>query len=64
MVALPQVETELAMDFTSGYVLRGIDKVPAQGTEAPWKLEQSYFYDLIQLSWGSLGSKTMEFAKL
>jgi cation diffusion facilitator CzcD-associated flavoprotein CzcO len=33
------------MDFTSGYVLRGLDQLPRQGDREPWRLRQSYLRD-------------------
>lgn len=33
------------LDFTPGYVLRVIDKLPKMGDKKPWKIEQNYFYD-------------------
>ena len=34
------------MDFTSGYVLRALDRLPRQGDRAPWMLKQNYLTDL------------------
>jgi cation diffusion facilitator CzcD-associated flavoprotein CzcO len=42
----PDVEEEPVMDFTSGYVLRGLDKLPKQGSREPWRLRQNYLVDL------------------
>ncbi len=53
-------ETPL-LDFTSGYVLRSLHLLPKQGAEAPWKLYQNYFLDLLSLRHGSLRDEAMEF---
>jgi monooxygenase len=33
------------LDFTPGYVMRVLDKLPKMGNKKPWKIEQNYFYD-------------------
>ena len=38
-------ETEPFVDFSSGYFQRVMDQFPRQHTEAPWKLNMSYFTD-------------------
>lgn len=42
----PAVEPRPFMDFSSGYVLRGLDKLPRQGDRAPWLLKQNYVTDV------------------
>jgi cation diffusion facilitator CzcD-associated flavoprotein CzcO len=42
----PDVEEQPIMDFTSGYVLRALDKLPKQGDREPWRLRQNYVADL------------------
>ena len=49
------------LDFTSGYVQRGLGKFPQQGSKAPWKLKQSYAHDLMMLKFGSV-EQGMEFS--
>jgi len=34
------------MDFTPGYVLRALDRLPVQGDREPWRLRQNYLHDL------------------
>jgi monooxygenase len=41
----PSVPTEPFMDFTSGYVVRALDRLPTQGDREPWRLRQSYLRD-------------------
>jgi monooxygenase len=45
-VRQPDVDAEPIMDFTSGYVLRALDKLPKQGSREPWRLRQNYLVDL------------------
>ncbi len=52
----------MSIGLESGYIKRSIDKFPKEGAVAPWKLQQSYFLDLLQLRYGSLKSKHMEFS--
>lgn len=50
-----------AFDFTSGYVQRGIDRFPQQGTRKPWRLHQNYAKDIMMLRHGSLDDGVLEF---
>jgi monooxygenase len=43
------VEEESLLALNSGYVLRSLDKLPRQGTRAPWRLKQNYVADLRML---------------
>ncbi len=58
----PTLGAEPALDFTSGYVQRSIDKFPKQGTRAPWKLYQNYALDIVSLKFGKIEDGTMEFS--
>ena len=51
------------LDFSSGYVQRGIDQFPKQGTKTPWKLHQNYALDLVSLRFGSVDDGVMQFSK-
>jgi monooxygenase len=59
----PSVTEEPFVDFTSGYVLRAIDKFPKQGSRAPWRLYQNYARDIVALRYGSLEDGAMVFSK-
>ncbi len=37
------------IDFSSGYILRAIEKFPKQGSKAPWRLYQNYARDILSL---------------
>ena len=55
------MESELALDFTSGYVQRSVHLLPKQGDHKPWKLYQNYFLDFLSLKLGSLQDESIEF---
>jgi len=57
----PDIREEPALNFTSGYVQRGLDTLPHQGNKRPWKLYQNYLLDLLMLRFGGLNDGTMEF---
>jgi monooxygenase len=59
----PGVTEEPVIDFTSGYVQRGLDQLPRQGNRKPWKLHQNYARDLLALRFGRLDDGTMQFTK-
>jgi monooxygenase len=50
------------MDFSSGYVQRAIDRLPKQGSKAPWRLYQNYALDVLSLRFGSVTDEAIEFA--
>ena len=58
----PTVTEEPLIDFSSGYVLRAIDKFPRQGSKTPWKLYQNYALDLMTLRYGPVDDGAMEFS--
>jgi monooxygenase len=56
--------TELpALHFTSGYVKRGIDVLPKQGSKKPWKLHQNYLLDMLSLRFARLNDGAMRFGR-
>jgi monooxygenase len=58
----PSVRDEPFIDFTSGYVLRAIDRFPRQGSKAPWRLYQNYARDIVALRHGKLEDGAMVFS--
>jgi len=58
----PSVTEEPLIDFSSGYVLRSIDRFPKQGSRAPWRLYQNYARDLVLLRFGAIEDDAMEFS--
>jgi monooxygenase len=57
----PSVRERPFLDFTSGYVQRGLARLPKQGSKAPWKLRQNYLLDLLSLRYGKVDDGVMEF---
>ncbi len=58
-----EITEQPLLDFNSGYVLRALDGLPKQGSKEPWKLRQSYPYDLRQMRHGSLLDGAMQFRR-
>jgi monooxygenase len=57
----PSIADKPALDLTSGYIRRGIDLLPKQGSERPWKFHQNYARDMLDLRYSPLEDGTMEF---
>lgn len=56
--------TELPwIDFTSGYIQRGIAQFPKQGSRKPWKLYQNYALDLMSLKFDTVDDGAMQFSR-
>ncbi|MGX6448943.1 flavin-containing monooxygenase [Patulibacter sp. S7RM1-6] len=49
------------LDFQAGYVVRALDRLPRQGTEAPWHLAMDYFKDARYLRRGAVDDPAMRF---
>jgi monooxygenase len=60
----PSVTEEPAINFTSGYIQRGKDVLPNQGSKRPWKLHQNYALDMLDLRFTPIDDGTIEFARL
>jgi monooxygenase len=58
----PSVTEVPLLDFNSGYVLRALEGLPKQGSKEPWKLKQSYPFDLRAMRFGPLEDGTMQFS--
>jgi monooxygenase len=58
----PSVTEEPFIDFSSGYVLRSIDKFPRQGSKPPWRLHQNYARDILALRFGAIDDGAMVFS--
>ena len=48
------------LDLTSGYVRRAADILPRQGRERPWRVVQSYLYDLAVMRLGRIDDGHLE----
>ena len=49
------------LDFSSGYVQRALDRVPRQGSKAPWRLYQNYLLDLVGLGYRPVDDGVLDF---
>jgi cation diffusion facilitator CzcD-associated flavoprotein CzcO len=58
----PTVGEERLLTFSSGYVLRALDRLPKQGDREPWKLRQNYLYDVRSLRRGEIDDGVLRFA--
>jgi monooxygenase len=54
------IETAPWLDFTSGYIVRAMEKFPKQGTSAPWRLHQNYARDLVAIRFGAIDDGVLE----
>ena len=57
----PSIEERPFMDFSPGYVLRSIDELPRQGSEAPWRLSMSYIIDIAKIRHGRVDDGVLQF---
>jgi monooxygenase len=51
------------VDFSSGYFQRAAHILPKQTTRAPWKQNQSYFHDIMDLRHGAIEDGELEFKR-
>ena len=54
-------EKEELLPLSSGYIQRAAKRIPKQGSRAPWRLDNNYFYDFANLSFGGYDDGAMEF---
>jgi monooxygenase len=63
--SVPEVDSSVTeeplLDFTSGYVLRSLDRFPKQGSKEPWKLRQNYIFDIRTIRRGPIDDGAMRF---
>jgi len=57
------ITLEPLIDFSAGYVLRSIDKLPKQGSKPPWRLHQNYPRDIRILRHGPIEDDALRFLK-
>jgi cation diffusion facilitator CzcD-associated flavoprotein CzcO len=50
------------LDFTSGYVVRALQRFPQQGSKRPFRVYQNYVLDLLMLRYGIVDDGTLEFS--
>ena len=51
------------IDFSSGYVKRGLHMMPKQGNKAPWKNYQNYLKDIFAVGIFSINDNNLDFYK-
>jgi cation diffusion facilitator CzcD-associated flavoprotein CzcO len=59
----PSVQPLPFVDFSSGYVLRAVDRFPKQGSKKPWRLYQNYALDIMSLRRAPLEDGALEFTR-
>jgi monooxygenase len=59
----PTVGEEPFLSLESGYVQRGLDTLPKQGSKRPWKLRNNYAMDAMALRYGRITDGTMKFTR-
>ena len=57
------LEEESALPLQSGYILRMRDRLPKQGTAAPWKLYQNYALDRLWLKYLPVADDALEWTR-
>jgi cation diffusion facilitator CzcD-associated flavoprotein CzcO len=57
----PTLESRPAVEFSSGYFQRAMDRLPRQGSRKPWRIYQNYLQDLIALRLAPLDDGVLEF---
>jgi hypothetical protein len=60
----PAMVADPAINLNSGYIRRGIELLPKQGSAAPWRFNQNYLLDLRDLKFGAVDDGTMEFTRV
>jgi cation diffusion facilitator CzcD-associated flavoprotein CzcO len=58
---LAEHDEKTFVDFSSGYFQRAADILPKQTSTAPWKQNQSYAHDLMELRYGAIEDGVLEF---
>jgi cation diffusion facilitator CzcD-associated flavoprotein CzcO len=58
----PTLRPKSLLGLNSGYVQRGIDRFPKQGSKRPWVVRQNYLVDLIATEFGAIDDGTMVFS--
>ncbi len=64
MPAMPgaDVKPQPWVDFSSGYIQRSLHQFPVQGSSTPWRLNQNYLRDLLDLRFGRLEDGVLQFS--
>jgi monooxygenase len=57
------VEERPLLDFTPGYVLRALDRLPKQGAVKPWRLNMNYALDVQMIRRGKVADDGLVFSR-
>ncbi len=57
------IELQPLIDFSSGYIQRAVADMPKQGQEKPWRLNQNYPLDIINLRFRTVDDGALVFGK-
>lgn len=60
-VASAGVEDEPMLDFSSGYIVRAVEKFPKQGKKLPWRVYQNFILDFINLRLRPIADTVLKF---
>jgi monooxygenase len=60
----PAILDKPAINLNSGYIRRGMELLPKQGSKSPWKFHQNYALDMLDLRWSTIDDGTMEFIRV
>jgi cation diffusion facilitator CzcD-associated flavoprotein CzcO len=58
------IEAQPFIGFTSGYIARARDKMPKQGRDRPWRLNQNYILDRVSLNYASVVDESIVFSSI
>jgi monooxygenase len=58
------IEVRPFINFTSGYIARALHKMPKQGRNKPWRLNQNYILDRMSLNYTSVEDDSIVFTSL
>jgi cation diffusion facilitator CzcD-associated flavoprotein CzcO len=58
----PAMEKRPMLDFSAGYITRGLDEFPQQGTTGPWTIEMDYWADHARLRKGPVDDAALRFS--
>ena len=57
----PSVVAQPLLDLQSGYIKRGADRMPRQGSKQPWRVYQSYLQDYVSTRRSRIDDGALEF---
>ncbi|EGD56597.1 flavin-containing monooxygenase [Gordonia neofelifaecis] len=63
-VADPTMDTRPLLDFGAGYVKRSLDRLPKQGTQAPWTMTMAVSADVKQLRKGEVDDQYLTYRRV